>query len=954
MLMKLNRRAKAIAPLVSTLLLMAVIIFAVSVTLTFVQNNLTLRGAENDFNSMKSFMRTVGLQVDDVAWVAGRTETARYTTQFGSITLSDPLITYSVEVGRKTDSISWIQTTDTDFNTGTFAQTKIVGSGTGALLSLDQYSAPRSINQYVSNNVSDVDSSPSIGSHSNFVNQQSGPDSNYDLLTEDESLFEQVTVSSEKSTSNDEWDDVPEATVSFTPGSSTEEWLVILSADIRSNSLSEDQARFRYAINGVPQGEMGVQQGTTSASPIDPYNVYFHFSRITGTTSEQTVKFQFQASSGATAYTRNIHMLCISLDWAGLEYMEVNGDTLITGNQTLADLQFTPSSPSDYIVMYSAQISELPIDAGAETWLDFDNGAALYPNAWTTPNTRRIHTDRDQFEPHGSLMKINLDASQHSLKVQSQLRTAGDDCTARDVRVAAFRVDAFDLLEFDEDIAVSSTTADNVVRSAVTTSDPGEERDFLILAGIQTIASSTSSREAGGVEVDDVLVQRKGDQRLSYSDAARIASQYASVKTSSTSFTVETTYGRGGAGSDTIYSKQSVIYVLKLPKNYELDLEVQFTDVSSSVENKTLCIFTGTLGSEDLQVDAWNGTGWENVEQNLTSNSWNNYTVSLTTSTYTIRFKGSSETGDPIQDSWEIDAVLLWLSDDDYSYYYASGNFISQSEDTSGTTVFDQISWTNICPNETDIKVQIRSASTEGGLDSAQWYGPTGTSDYYINYQGSDINVIHDNGQWIQYKVYLTTANPAMVTPELLDLTITYRLIQYYEVASDQVRVLFYNIPILDYHLSNDYYELILPTQIENLVQSGTSAPTTQVFAIQKNPIVGQDDYIRGVVAPVIRYVTANISSGQQSINYVKLYLPNLVAGDQPRASQSITLSSVAATVTRESNVERLRISVSFPLGSSGFDNSFFQFPETIQEIDVAEGSELEFHRSEVRVDMGL
>ncbi|MCJ7633493.1 hypothetical protein MUP77_14040, partial [Candidatus Bathyarchaeota archaeon] len=100
--MKLKRNRRAIAPIISTLILMAVIMFAISVTLTFVQKNLSLRGSENDFNSMKTFMRTVGLQVDDVAWVEGRTETTRYTTQFGGITLSDPLINYSVQVGRKT------------------------------------------------------------------------------------------------------------------------------------------------------------------------------------------------------------------------------------------------------------------------------------------------------------------------------------------------------------------------------------------------------------------------------------------------------------------------------------------------------------------------------------------------------------------------------------------------------------------------------------------------------------------------------------------------------------------------------------------------------------------------------------------------------------------------------------------------------------------------------------
>ncbi|MCK4439824.1 hypothetical protein KAU85_02455, partial [Candidatus Bathyarchaeota archaeon] len=391
------------------------------------------------------------------------------------------------------------------------------------------------------NDTSNVDGAPDIGTHSNFAAQQHGPDSIYDVLTEQNAnriFFEQVAVSSGQSTSKTAWTDVPGASVSFTPSSSSEEWLIFVTSDIRSSRATEDQARFRYDVNGVSRGETGVQQGTTSTSPIDPYNVYFHFSKITEVTSQQTVKFQFQASSGAIAYAKNIHILCIRLDVADLEYTEVNGDVSITGSQTLATLQFTPSSSGDYIIAFCALLSELPTGAGPETWLDYDSGTSLYPDAWSTPNNRRIHTDRDQFEPHGLFARTTLDTTQHAFRVQTQLRTSGSTSTARDVRIAAFRVDAFDLLEFDEDTAVASTTGANTVRSVVNTLNPGEQRDYLILAGIHTISKGTSSREAGGIEVDDVFVQRKGDQGLFYSQIARIASHYAYVKTSSASFKV--------------------------------------------------------------------------------------------------------------------------------------------------------------------------------------------------------------------------------------------------------------------------------------------------------------------------------------------------------------------------------------------------------------------------------
>jgi uncharacterized protein (UPF0333 family) len=96
--------------------------------------------------------------------------------------------------------------------------------------------------------------------------------------------------------------------------------------------------------------------------------------------------------------------------------------------------------------------------------------------------------------------------------------------------------------------------------------------------------------------------------------------------------------------------------------NYELDLEVQWTNVDYSEANEELCIYGGTMGSENIRVDVWDGSSWQNVFSDLSS-GWNNATVSsyLTSSTFTIRFKGSVETNDSSQDSWDIDASLLYV-----------------------------------------------------------------------------------------------------------------------------------------------------------------------------------------------------------------------------------------------------------------------------------------------------
>jgi len=103
------------------------------------------------------------------------------------------------------------------------------------------------------------------------------------------------------------------------------------------------------------------------------------------------------------------------------------------------------------------------------------------------------------------------------------------------------------------------------------------------------------------------------------------------------------------------------------PANYELDLEVQWTNVDYDETNEELCIYAGDMGSEDLRVDYWTGSTWSNLLTGLVANNWNNVSVSLTSTTFTIRFKGGNETGDTIPDSWDIDVTLLHVWSDGYT-----------------------------------------------------------------------------------------------------------------------------------------------------------------------------------------------------------------------------------------------------------------------------------------------
>jgi hypothetical protein len=94
-LRRLRKNKRALSPAVSTTILTSAIVVMLLVTISFVNNYLNGQIAQNDFNSMKQFMQTLGLQVDDVAWIPGRTQTLTYASKYGGITFRSPALTYS-------------------------------------------------------------------------------------------------------------------------------------------------------------------------------------------------------------------------------------------------------------------------------------------------------------------------------------------------------------------------------------------------------------------------------------------------------------------------------------------------------------------------------------------------------------------------------------------------------------------------------------------------------------------------------------------------------------------------------------------------------------------------------------------------------------------------------------------------------------------------------------------
>ena len=177
---------------------------------------------------------------------------------------------------------------------------------------------------------------------------------------------------------------------------------------------------------------------------------------------------------------------------------------------------------------------------------------------------------------------------------------------------------------------------------------------------------------------------------------------------------------------------------------------------------------------------------------------------------------------------------------------------------------------------------------------------------------------------------------------------------EWQQVFNYQTGIILYNMPSSEYTLGNNYFERIFPTN-DSFVQSGTSAPVSHVYVVEKLPM-SSGSFTRVAISPTIRMLNSSIDSQ----SYVKVYLPSLQSGTNPRLSQSITLIGKMVTHYMYSNVDQIQVTVTFPKESQGFSSDFFQFTSDSMTLNstsvpaIPPGSVVEFYVGEVGVSLGL
>jgi len=82
----------------------AAIIVLVLVAVNYANSSLGGQIAGDEFTANKQFMQSTGLQIDNVAWTIGRTETVDYTANYGQVKFVPDVIDYTFEIY---NGVSW-------------------------------------------------------------------------------------------------------------------------------------------------------------------------------------------------------------------------------------------------------------------------------------------------------------------------------------------------------------------------------------------------------------------------------------------------------------------------------------------------------------------------------------------------------------------------------------------------------------------------------------------------------------------------------------------------------------------------------------------------------------------------------------------------------------------------------------------------------------------------------
>jgi FlaG/FlaF family flagellin (archaellin) len=94
----LRRDTRAVSPAISTVVLTAAGIVMILIAMSYANNILALKMAQNEFSTNKQFMQTTAQQIDDIAWTVGRTQTVSFSSKYGNVQFQAVALNYTFRI----------------------------------------------------------------------------------------------------------------------------------------------------------------------------------------------------------------------------------------------------------------------------------------------------------------------------------------------------------------------------------------------------------------------------------------------------------------------------------------------------------------------------------------------------------------------------------------------------------------------------------------------------------------------------------------------------------------------------------------------------------------------------------------------------------------------------------------------------------------------------------------
>ena len=94
----LRRDKRAVSPAISTVVLTAAGIVMILIAMSYSNNILGIKMAQNEYMTNKQFMQTTAQQIDDIAWTVGRTQTVSFSNKYGNVQFQAVALNYTFRI----------------------------------------------------------------------------------------------------------------------------------------------------------------------------------------------------------------------------------------------------------------------------------------------------------------------------------------------------------------------------------------------------------------------------------------------------------------------------------------------------------------------------------------------------------------------------------------------------------------------------------------------------------------------------------------------------------------------------------------------------------------------------------------------------------------------------------------------------------------------------------------